>query len=419
MNETLTQLMNQSPLVQGGMTLMIAGWLGYQLRTLPGRVMDLFRENATRQVQIRDTHPHYEAWLAMLTEHAVRPGGPRTLEVRVSRDADGVCVNGAALTAGVADFWARVHGHWCHVSVHREDRTSTMNFMPRYMITAEVFMCSREDLGRITDEAARRATTVENRQLVDFYSRHGCRSTVKIPKRTPETLCLPKGLFESVERQLRDFCGSRERYERAGLPWRQGVLLSGPPGTGKTSFAHALASKLGLRIAVITLADLESDTELVETFRSIEDQAIILIEDVDCAFRMRDGESAAGISFSGFLNCIDGVMAPHNGRILVMSTNHVDRLDPALVRPGRVDLHVEVPALSRQAAMDYVDRVFPHVPTRHAIVDEVMTLDCPTPAVLINRLTHRRWNWKEEGLVSEGVKLGARFVIKDGDKADD
>ncbi len=75
-----------------------------------------------------------------------------------------------------------------------------------------------------------------------------------------------------------------------------------------------------------------------------------------------------------------------------MSTNHLERLDPALIRPGRIDLQVEVPLLSRQDASDYADRIFPHVATRHDVVDAVMAAERPTPAILINRLTQQRWH---------------------------
>ncbi|HVU63163.1 MAG TPA: AAA family ATPase [Phycisphaerales bacterium] len=391
LTELFDKLMSQSPLLQGGLILMIAGWMGYQLRSLPERIWGFCRWWTTRIVQVREAHPHYEHWLAFLTERAVRKDGPRTLEVR-SNWENGEAVS--TLSAGTDDFWARVHGKWCHVHVCREDSDGKASLTQRFLIVVEMLASSRRDVRLLADEVAKRATVVEHRQLVDLYNRHGGCVTIKIPKRNPETLCLPRGLFESVEQRLCEFCGAREQYEWAGIPWRFGVLLHGEPGTGKTSLAHSLASRLGLRIAVITLADFESDREMVEVFRCVQEQAVVLIEDVDCAFRQRDGggEAAAGVSFSGFLNCIDGVMAPQNGRILVMTTNHLDRLDPALVRPGRVDLRIEVPTLARQDASDYADRVFPHVASRHDVVNEVMALERPTPAVLINRLTLQRWH---------------------------
>jgi predicted nuclease with RNAse H fold len=79
MNEFLNKLLTQSPLLQGGLALMVAGWLGYQLRALPERAWAVVRQWTTRVVQVRETHPHYEHWLAMLTEHTVRKDGPRTL----------------------------------------------------------------------------------------------------------------------------------------------------------------------------------------------------------------------------------------------------------------------------------------------------------------------------------------------------
>jgi len=402
MFDFFSSLLNSSPVVQGGLTLMVIGWLGYQARALPDRVLSWVRLWTTRQVEIREHHPHYDAWLALLTEHAVRPGGPRTLEVRRAPGGPRLDAGGpgaaSPLAAGLDTFWVRVFGRWCRVHVYREGGAAggRQDLIARCMISVEVFFGTRAHIERMSLEAARRADAGERVQLVDVHERYGDTSTIVLPKRHGRTLCLPAGFFESVESRLREFGEAREQYETAGIPWRFGVLLAGTPGTGKTSLAHALASHLNLRLVVIPLADMESDRELIGSFRGVTERAIVLIEDVDCAFKQRDADAAAGISFSGLLNCIDGLVAPHNGRILIMTTNHPEKLDPALVRPGRVDLNVSVPALDRQAALDYVDRIFPHVPMRHAIVDEVMATETSTgapatPAVLINRITREKW----------------------------
>jgi chaperone BCS1 len=325
----------------------------------------------------------------MATEGAVRTGGPRTLEVRAGADSEDEA-GSAGFAAGADRFYAHICGKWCRVFVHREQSPGPQ-LVQRFMITIEVLMCTRADLERMMREAKRRAGAVENRQIVELCDKWGGKSRVTMPKRSPGTLCLPAGLYDSIESRVREFCDSRDAYERAGIPWRLGVLLAGQPGTGKTSIAHVLASQLDLRLAVMPLADLRSDEDMISAFMGVEEQAILLIEDVDCAFRQRKSEEADGVSFSAFLNCIDGVLAPHSGRVLVMSTNHPERLDPALIRPGRVDLRVDVPALTRQAASDYVDRVFPHVASRHDVVDEVMAGDRPTPAALINRLMREDW----------------------------
>ena len=192
-----------------------------------------------------------------------------------------------------------------------------------------------------------------------------------------------------------------------GVPWRLGILLYGEPGTGKTSIAHTIASRTDRRLAVVPLADLKSDEDLFSAFEDIRDDSIVLLEDVDCAFEQRENEDAEGITFSGFLNCIDGVITPQNGRILMMSTNHIDRLDPALVRPGRVDLKLEVPLLTAEAATDYVDRLFAHVASRHDIVREVMERPGPTSAMLINRLMREDWRRTDGGPPEKTVPSGS------------
>lgn len=145
-------------------------------------------------------------------------------------------------------------------------------------------------------------------------------------------------------------------YSNRGIPYRRGYLFYGPPGTGKTSLCVAIAGALHLRIYVTSLnSNSMTEDGLATLFRDLPPRCIVLLEDVDSAGITVKRENIAeteqdaedrgkasvtkGISLSGLLNIIDGV-ASSEGQILIMTTNHVEKLDPALLRPGRVDLKV-------------------------------------------------------------------------------
>ncbi len=142
---------------------------------------------------------------------------------------------------------------------------------------------------------------------------------------------------------LRDFQQSAAWYAQRGIPYRRGYLLHGPPGTGKTTTVLALAGELKLSLAVLSLSNrLMGDESLLATVNALPAATILLIEDVDCVFKNpRTTESNVGVTLSGLLNALDGVSS-RDGRILFMTTNHPERLDPALLRPGRVDRKIEL-----------------------------------------------------------------------------
>lgn len=125
-----------------------------------------------------------------------------------------------------------------------------------------------------------------------------------------------------------------------------GYLLHGPPGCGKSSYITALAGELEFGICVLNLSERGlSDDRLNHLLSMAPQQSIILLEDIDAAFISREDsaqqraayEGLSRVTFSGLLNCLDGV-ASTEARILFMTTNYLDRLDPALIRPGRVDV---------------------------------------------------------------------------------
>jgi chaperone BCS1 len=146
---------------------------------------------------------------------------------------------------------------------------------------------------------------------------------------------------------VQDFLSSSKWYYERGIPYRRGYLLYGPPGTGKSSFIQALAGYLNYDIAMLNLSERGlTDDRLNHLLTVIPQRTLILLEDVDAAFTNRrqvetDGYAGANVTFSGLLNALDGVGSAEE-RIIFLTTNHVERLDEALVRPGRVDMTVRL-----------------------------------------------------------------------------
>jgi chaperone BCS1 len=160
-------------------------------------------------------------------------------------------------------------------------------------------------------------------------------------------------------------------------------MESGAPGSGKTSTIQALAGELGLDIYVVTLSKRGmDDTTLNTAINAIPSRAMILMEDIDAAFTRSvnreapvapappippmgmgvivtsDQQAPSSVTLSGLLNAIDGVQA-QQGRLLFATTNKYDALDPALVRPGRLDLHIEFTLASKWQASELFKRFYP------------------------------------------------------------
>ncbi|CAE6442542.1 unnamed protein product [Rhizoctonia solani] len=200
-------------------------------------------------------------------------------------------------------------------------------------------------------------------------------------KRPMSSIVLEPGVKDMLLTDAKDFLRSEEWYAERGIPFRRGYLLHGVPGSGKTSLIHALAGELGLDIYVVSLnMKGMSDNTLSNLMGRIPQRCIMLLEDLDAAFTRgtsRDSKSTGTptvktlaetkaddpntLSLSGLLNCLDGVAAAE-GRLLFATTNHIERLDPALSRPGRMDVWVDFKNASRWQAEEIFKNFFPSKP---------------------------------------------------------
>ena len=182
-----------------------------------------------------------------------------------------------------------------------------------------------------------------------------------VPRRSINTVLVDDDRIGKVLNDMRWFYGASDWYAERGVPWRRGYLFYGPPGTGKSSLIRALASELSLDIASLDIGRTTlTDDDLREAMMCAPKGSLIAIEDVDAVFTQREGgEKRSSVSFSGLLNAIDGVAA-QEGRALVMTTNHKERLDPALIRPGRADVHAELGLVGASTARRLFERFFPN-----------------------------------------------------------
>jgi chaperone BCS1 len=187
-------------------------------------------------------------------------------------------------------------------------------------------------------------------------------------KRTLDSVIFEGGVKEAIVSDVREFLDSGQWYLDRGIPYRRGYLLHGPPGGGKSSFIQALASELDYSICLLNLSEVAlSDDRLNHLLNVLPERSILLLEDIDSAMNCPDRPHGK-LTFSGLLNALDGV-ASSEERIIFMTTNHYDRLDPALIRPGRVDVQEYI----GRATQDQVQRMFsrfypdhPHLATRFA-----------------------------------------------------
>ncbi|KAL1969612.1 hypothetical protein VTN77DRAFT_8165 [Rasamsonia byssochlamydoides] len=200
-------------------------------------------------------------------------------------------------------------------------------------------------------------------------------------KRPLDSVILDKGVKERIVQDVKDFLASSQWYYDRGIPYRRGYLLYGPPGSGKSSFIQALAGELDYDIAILNLSERGlTDDRLNHLLTIIPSRTLVLLEDVDAAFSNRrvqtdeDGYRGANVTFSGLLNALDGVASAEE-RIIFLTTNHVDRLDEALIRPGRVDMAVRLGEATRYQVAALWDRFYgeydPEGKYRQAFLDRL------------------------------------------------
>lgn len=201
-----------------------------------------------------------------------------------------------------------------------------------------------------------------NTQIWDDY----WENSGKIRKRKLNTIYLPKDVSNNLMNDINNFLkpSTKEFYEEMGISYKRIFMLEGPPGSGKTSLITSIASELDYDISFLNFTPSMDDHTLIKAIKKIKDDSILVIEDIDCLFVNRKNTSDKNkkhrISFSGLLNSLDGVCKKNN-LIIFMTTNHIDLLDEALIRPGRIDYIITFDYANDEQIKNITNKFLPEI----------------------------------------------------------
>ncbi|KAJ1447095.1 P-loop containing nucleoside triphosphate hydrolase protein [Pelagophyceae sp. CCMP2097] len=245
-------------------------------------------------------------------------------------------------------------GRWILIRRERDDDGKSAK--EREKLVLSFLLGTRGDVTSLVHEAkAQYDSALSQRTAVLALDEYGSWTPAgsKVARPLASVVLNDANQAQNILADCKRFLNAEAQYASRGVPYRRGYLLHGAPGTGKTSMVLALAGALKLKVHVVSAVEKLNDSAFADALRSAAAPSILLLEDIDAAFVTRPTVLATGgLTFSGLLNALDGVMA-QEGCLVFMTTNHVERLDAALVRPGRVDFRLEFKLCTPEAAERY------------------------------------------------------------------
>jgi chaperone BCS1 len=288
-----------------------------------------------------------------------------SMKTALSRTANGPAHAQFMVQSGYGKHIIRYKNAFIQIDREKQSSHNHTTGEPHETVTLTTLYAHREIFRDIFQEAFQLARSAQEGKTVMWTSR--ATEWVQFGdarrKRPLDSVILDQGIKERIVYDVKDFLGRQQWYVDRGIPYRRGYLLYGPPGSGKSSFIQALAGELDFGVAIINLSERGmQDDKLAHLLTKLPQRTILLLEDADAAFMNRrqtdgDGYNGATVTFSGLLNALDGVAAGEE-RIAFLTTNHIDRLDEALIRPGRVDMTVRIGWATRHQAIQMWDRFY-------------------------------------------------------------
>lgn len=358
----------QNQFASDGLLLMLIGGVSVYLRAVPEKVWDWLVGQTTMMITVKDDDAAF-VWVKewFLEQKFLK----RIRRVDLDTTMRNECIS-LIPAPGLHWFWyeGRPFQVWFYRTENSRERTARRV----ESLTFRTIGRKRAVLQKFVDDVVRCHIRREGVSHLYTYN-DGWERVYGYAPRLLDSVVLEPGEKEHLLEDVARFRKSKHWYTRLGVPYHRGYLLYGPPGTGKTSVVSALAAYFGLSIYTVNLTDF-NDRSLLNAVNDVAGDSVLLFEDIDC---MKGGktrppakalmteaspkpnENAVAqncVTLSGLLNVLDGFYAPNNV-LFVMTTNHVEALDEALLRPGRIDYKLYLGKATDGQKTELYRRFFP------------------------------------------------------------
>jgi chaperone BCS1 len=319
-------------------TFTLTGAMVYLSRSLFFGVLNLVKKELTTTVMLDSSHVSYHKILNQLSYTNIIENA-RCLGITNGRWGG----DNSELSAGEGRQILNLFGKLCLIKIEQVTHTGGDNIV--YKMTIIYLGRSHEYAKKILELSQKEISSKVNLIVYDAV-------TISSPSYQRRDNLQSRVLREVEMRLIKDiamFIKSEEWYINNGLQYQFGTLLHGVPGTGKTSIVRYIATKFSLPIYVINNFN---DYKKIP----LDVLCIIIIDEIDKVIDMEPtkGEDSVLVDQKILsLKVLDGIDRVH-GHIIITTTNHIDKLEPALLRTGRLGKHYKFDYINKEEMKKYI-----------------------------------------------------------------
>lgn len=360
MIQELLNLVNTNQFASGGLLVVMVGALLTYIRNIPDQLWRLFIRNFTNEVSFINTDPCFE-WVERWFSANYKPNYGRYMVVSDVQDEaiGGRKKNREYYLAPNYGWYFKFYRYRMVFITKISDKATEKGDKIRDRINIRIFG-NKKSLQKFLDDIHEAFFLAKNNGVViktlstylDWETR-AFRDYANKP-------ILANHVYERIKDDMSNFYSSYNSYKTKGILYKRGYLFYGIPGTGKTTAIVSLAHELKKDIYMMYLQSGMSNAGFISAISMIPENGILVIEDADCfqeTHKRKDGDkNKETISLSTILNTLDGVCTPH-GLVFIITTNKKETLDPALIRPGRIDVDIEFKKPEKEQIYELYTRI--------------------------------------------------------------